>query len=119
MTPFPELHSETLYGWDGFIPLIKPSVPAIIDMVCEETGLTIGALKGDRKTLEISQARQLIAYLSEKHIGATHETIGGYLNKSRSTVTYAISSYLERRPYYPELEKTVRRIEVRLMREWN
>lgn len=64
---------------------------------------------------EVSDARQMIMYLTKKHAGMPFKAIGARLSRTHATVLYACKNIEERLTVEKELQSTVQSIEQALM----
>ena len=118
MTPFPELNTNTLCGWDGRLksePVYKTKskavlMPDIIELVCERMNITQMVVVGKPRTQEIVQARQVIVYLCRECLGRSYPEIGKALNRHHTSIMALRRNFFERRDFYPALYKDVMRM---------
>lgn len=88
----------------------------IADEVSAFYGIETDSLFTKSRKREISDARQMVMYLSKKHTEMPLTTIGRRLGRSHSTVIYAVNALEERLEFDKHLRKDVEKIERSLLR---
>lgn len=123
MTPFPEINTETLHGWDGKLKeppwksVIKsraPTVRKIIAAVSEQSGFTPQQISGDGRAREVTQARHVAFHLAYLYAGKNLTHIGRLFNKHHTTILHGLKAYNNNTRYYPHILELVAKVEAQL-----
>ncbi len=88
----------------------------IVEVTAEYYGLNSDSIFSKNRMRDIAEARQMIMYMSSKHIGLSSVAIGQKLNRKHATVLYGINAIEERLPYSKELTDAVSLIENELFK---
>lgn len=87
----------------------------IVECVAEYYNLNPDTLFSKNRMRDINDARQVIMYLSQKHIGLSSTVIGRKLNRQHGTVLHGIAAVKERISILPEFAKAIENIETELL----
>ena len=67
-------------------------IKRIAELVSDELKIPIKAIISRVRKRKLSEARQVIMYLGIRHRKGSHESIGTYLNRDRTTVIYGVKT---------------------------
>jgi len=88
--------------------IMKQQFENIISIVCNEFNVSAEDIKGDFKPKNVISARQLYCYLATYTTKASSTNIGGFINRSHSTVLHSVKTVENQIDVYPGFASMVK-----------
>jgi len=81
---------------------------SLVSRIATYYGLTVEDLKSQKRTQDVSYARQIAMYFAKQQFGRTLERIGQYFGgKNHASVIYSIKTFEERMSEDGTMKKTI------------
>lgn len=123
MTPFPEITTETLYGWNGIIDVraivvsqdsdvVIPRIKDVIYAVSGVSGFLPHEITGPVRHQKLAYIRQLVMHLAYRHCSTSYPAIARELGgRNHTTIWHGVAAHRDRVNDNPKLLELQKRAE--------
>tara|TARA_B110000444_G_scaffold259528_1_gene303513 strand:+ start:1561 stop:1956 length:396 start_codon:yes stop_codon:yes gene_type:complete len=75
---------------------------ALVDIVCDASGLSLDQIKGKLKTRKYAYTRSILGYMLRRIVGCTLVRTGEILDRDHSTIIHYEKTYDDNRKYHQD-----------------